>query len=161
MKTEIKIPTREEIDPNGLFSDKQHEVLNIFLTKGSWREAGEFLGIKWHEAEIMCRAMITGMIEWQVVLSTRTHNALNNSNIYTKKQALAFIANGGKARNFGKKSMKELREALELPEPQKSFSWGLNNDGEIIFPRGSCVSISNLDKILEYAKKATGQFKAQ
>jgi DNA-directed RNA polymerase alpha subunit len=154
MKAKIEIPTREEIDPNGLFSDKQHEALKIFLTKGTWSEAGNFFGIKWSEAEIMCRAMIAGMTEWQLTLSTRTCNALNNSNIYTKKQALAFIANGCKARNFGKKSMNELCVALKLPQPEKSFNWGINNEGEIIFPRGACISVGDLEKILGYAKKA-------
>lgn len=156
MKSEIEIPTREEIDPKGLFSDKQHEGFAMYARGEYWDDICEKLGLSSWDAHNLIFCVVHAVKDWQSVLSHRCQNALTNELILTKKQALQFIANGAKTRNFGQKCLAELRAALNLPEEDKKLNWGVNKDGNIVFPKGSCVTIKDLEKILDYAKKITG-----
>jgi DNA-directed RNA polymerase alpha subunit len=145
----IETPDRETIDPNGLLSDKQHEVFALFSKIKHVDDVCDML-------QITRDAPIRLATTWQMSLSVRCCNALHNARVFTKQQALAFIADGAKERNFGKKCLAELKEALNMPESHEDgFTWGITDDGKVRFKKGAIVSVSDLEKILSFVQKAT------
>jgi len=153
----LKLPERKEIDPNGLFSDKQHEAFQMFADNYYWDDICKIMEVDRRSLHAMVFPIVRLATSWQMNLSVRTQNGLSNARVYTKSQALEFIAQGGKARNFGKKSLAELRGELSMPEDvQAPINWGITSNNEIRFPKGSQFSIATLEKIIDYAKKATG-----